>query len=110
MAGPRDQIVLYLRPTTRNVKPITPSTVTMSQWMMRPIARFATTAIASTTATAIVANTTEPAQPRPCSTRVFDSDFGVDLAPDFVFAFVLVRAPLRGVREFCGIRDIRGEI
>ncbi len=72
----------------------------MSQWMMRPIARFATTAIASTAATAIAANTAEPAQPRPCSTRVFDSDFGIDLAPDFVFAFVLVRAPLREFRSY----------
>ena len=69
-----------------NTKPITASTETMFQWMMRPTTRFATTATASTTATAIAANATEPPQPRFCSACDFDLDS--------VFASVLARTPL----------------
>jgi hypothetical protein len=44
-----------------------PSTVTMSQWMTRPIAKFATTATVSTMAIARAANTKAPNQLRSSS-------------------------------------------
>ena len=83
-----------MRPIARNTKPITPNTDTIFQWMMRPIARFATTATANTTTTAIAANNTEPAQLRFLSTCAFDLDAGLDFDLEFLFAFVLARAPL----------------
>ena len=55
---------------------------------MRPSARFAPTAIAITTVTAIAAKSTDTPQPRSRSTG--------DFACDFRAAFDLDRVPLRG--------------
>lgn len=83
-----------MRPIVRNTKPITANTETMFQWMMRPTTRFATTATANTSTTAIAANNTEPAQLRGFSSSAFDLDAGLDFDLEFLFAFVLARAPL----------------
>jgi len=65
-----------------------PSTVTMSQWITRPIAKFAMTATASTTAIAIAAKTTALIQLRSCTDELLFA------AVEFV---VLASVLLRGV-------------
>jgi hypothetical protein len=57
-------MVLNLRPTVRKTNPIVPRTETMSQWITLPIARLATIAMVSTTATAMTENANAPTQLR----------------------------------------------
>lgn len=72
-----------------NTNPMTANTVTMFQWITRPIARFTPTAMANTTTTAIAANTIEPLQFRVGSFDRFDCDRAFE--PEFDLTRVLLR-------------------
>ena len=76
----------------RKINPITPRTVTMSQWITRPIALLATTATTSTTAIEIAENAIDPSQPRAGS---FLSDF--EFFWDFDVEFAVIRSVVIGL-------------